>query len=710
MSDALAAYLYLIRPPPGAKHRPVDPAKITLGGDSAGGGLVLALLCLIRDSGLPPPAGAMLISPWCGQSWSRPLPRYPFATHPELTSPCFADLTHSMPSILENTDTDIVPAYGFLFKPSTLWPPPSPEFQVRAQDSTSVEGLKKAAQDYQERSKSGSGSSDRHRHLLGNHSAAERKREELAARVVNATGGQDPKEAEGDHNNGATPTKDGEGQSKAEPAPIVKVKIDGVEVELKEQIQVYATNEQLAYPFVSPAWQPSLGGLPPLYVMCGEKEVLRDEIVYMAHRAAHPDRFPIRQAMLDFNPERTARTKDLPPTQVHLQIYDDVCHDLPLFSFLAQAKYCYRAMASFGKFVTSDSVVKQTAESLANGNSLQADSQAATPTTGVEARDQAVPVEDTDVTGCDEGPSASAAPPPLKRTRSLFDSLKRKPATPEEPMPSLSTSSSPAPFDEQKHKTIKGLDKTIYTALEPFRRPPFVDNMVRERVGIDGVVRPLEPIEDMPIFKLSPEDMGLIKEAPAKRYLAGSEWRRRGGWGSAAQADSHSLLASQRNYGTRSSTRQPRRLKSVASVSCSKFSSRPCCTALTPVILSLPPPDHLRKSMREEALRLDAHYQSQAKASGSTSSNPPLPAGEDAPKGRRTASPEPAVAGQEGIWRLHGERPPPSSIAARKDTREARQLARLMDEQFSKLSALNVFSEVHRVATSAGDAQRSESL
>lgn len=57
LSDALASYLYLIRPPPGAKHRPVDPRRLTLAGDSAGGGLVLALLCLIRDSGLPAPAG-----------------------------------------------------------------------------------------------------------------------------------------------------------------------------------------------------------------------------------------------------------------------------------------------------------------------------------------------------------------------------------------------------------------------------------------------------------------------------------------------------------------------------------------------------------------------------------------------------------------------------------------------------------------------------
>jgi len=72
--------LYLIRPPPGSAHQPVNPKHIIISGDSAGGGLSLALLQVIRDSGLPVPAGGVLISPWC-------------------------DLTHSFPSILRNTDT-----------------------------------------------------------------------------------------------------------------------------------------------------------------------------------------------------------------------------------------------------------------------------------------------------------------------------------------------------------------------------------------------------------------------------------------------------------------------------------------------------------------------------------------------------------------------------------------------------------------------------
>jgi hypothetical protein len=90
---ALSLDLFLIRPPEGAAHRPVKPSNIVVGGDSAGGGLAMALLQVIRDADLPLPAGAVLVSPWC-------------------------DLHHSFPSIFLNTET--------VWHPSPLPVHPSP--------------------------------------------------------------------------------------------------------------------------------------------------------------------------------------------------------------------------------------------------------------------------------------------------------------------------------------------------------------------------------------------------------------------------------------------------------------------------------------------------------------------------------------------------------------------------------------------------------
>jgi monoterpene epsilon-lactone hydrolase len=57
LEDAQSAYFWLI-------EQGHDPRRIALAGDSAGGGLLLALLVTLRDSGQPRPAAAVCISPW----------------------------------------------------------------------------------------------------------------------------------------------------------------------------------------------------------------------------------------------------------------------------------------------------------------------------------------------------------------------------------------------------------------------------------------------------------------------------------------------------------------------------------------------------------------------------------------------------------------------------------------------------------------------
>jgi len=193
IQDCLAAYLYLLDPPADAPHPPIKPEQIVVAGDSAGGGLALALLQLIRDLGLPAPAGGVLLSPW-------------------------SDLTHSFPSILQNTATDYIPPYSFVHKPSTLWPLPT-EIGAYAR--------RKWLPFRQRRSRM-----------------------------------QQAEAAIPDHQQ-----------------PLYVPSKAGKMVALTSQIQFYATNAQLLHPLCSPALAGSLGGLPPLYILCGDDEVLRDEIL-----------------------------------------------------------------------------------------------------------------------------------------------------------------------------------------------------------------------------------------------------------------------------------------------------------------------------------------------------------------------------------------------------------------------------------------------
>ncbi|WFD32916.1 hypothetical protein MSPP1_003969 [Malassezia sp. CBS 17886] len=264
LQDCLAAYLYLIRPPPGAGHPPVDPSQIVVAGDSAGGGLALALLQLLRDLHLQQPAGGVLISPW-------------------------SDLTHSFPSILQNTKTDFLPPYSFIHKPSTLWPMPADAGQFK-----------------------------RRRFPF----RARRSARELPA----------PAHAKRMH----------------------AVNVDGRLEPISAQIQVYATNAQLFSPLCSPALSGSLGGLPPLHIIAGNNEVLRDEIIYVAHKAAHPALYPPNPLLVQEDPRlgaEYARYKNQ-PTNVHLQVFDGQCHVFTAFLLTTPAKYAFRAIASFIKYVT----------------------------------------------------------------------------------------------------------------------------------------------------------------------------------------------------------------------------------------------------------------------------------------------------------------------------------------------------------------------
>ncbi len=88
VEDGVAAYLWLI-------DQGCTPARIILGGDSAGGGLVLATLLSLRDQKQPMPSGAFLFSPWTDLT----------ASGESATSRAEADPMIKLPALLEIAET-----------------------------------------------------------------------------------------------------------------------------------------------------------------------------------------------------------------------------------------------------------------------------------------------------------------------------------------------------------------------------------------------------------------------------------------------------------------------------------------------------------------------------------------------------------------------------------------------------------------------------
>jgi hypothetical protein len=130
----------------------------------------------------------------------------------------------------------------------------------------------------------------------------------------------------------------------------LSIMLDGKLVEIKDQIQMYASNHLISHPLVSPILQPSLGGLPPLLILTGGGEMLADEQIYLAHKAANPTKYPPGDAFLDEHPGDHARDQvnKWKPTDVQLQVWDDMCHVGVTLSFTRPAKHMYRSVAQFG--------------------------------------------------------------------------------------------------------------------------------------------------------------------------------------------------------------------------------------------------------------------------------------------------------------------------------------------------------------------------
>lgn len=169
--------------------------------------------------------------------------------------------------------------------------------------------------------------------------------------------------------------------------------------------------------------------------------------------------------------------------------------------------------------------------------------------------------------------------------------------------------------------------------------------MIRERVSTQGVVRPLEAEGDLVALKLPPELIGVVSERAARRYLDGC---------------------------ARFEKKFKHQIKQIA-----KQRRKNLERARRDTVRSLP--------QLQAALLQDGGGEG-ANAGASASTDVNNSARKDKGKGRAIGDGLfSASAGSWGwAWALdEAERPPPSSIVARRDTEEARRLARIADTRGS---------------------------
>ncbi|CAG8600117.1 15607_t:CDS:2, partial [Acaulospora colombiana] len=251
LHDALAAYLYLTNPPENANFEVIDPKQIVIMGDSAGGGLAMALGLAIRDAGLPMVAG---LSPW-------------------------VDLTHSMPSLLNPlfANTDYLPSSFFTQKSSP------------------------ALDDFH------------------------RKSDALSRRIKKEN----------------------------------KPQFWDDSFNRSERVQLYVPNEALSVPYVSPMCAASLAGLPPMLIQTGDGERIRDEIIYFSFKASQPEKYNLPL----YNAENFRKSPFKTPTNVTLEIYQEMPHVFQAFEYSTPAKIAFKNSGEFIKKVI-DSATNQTAASI----------------------------------------------------------------------------------------------------------------------------------------------------------------------------------------------------------------------------------------------------------------------------------------------------------------------------------------------------------
>lgn len=165
---------------------------------------------------------------------------------------------------------DVIPPYGLSFyKPSTLWPPPPEDMtdvvreSLRSRIRQAVTATTASLSTYANRQHSGSASRSNSQSRPPSPAVSHDLRLQTGQTLhLGSTASLPIAQAGGRDQTVSCVTKDGEVLS------------------IHQQIHLYTPNFMLPHPLISPVVS-YLGGLPPLLVIAGDAEVLRDEIIYL---------------------------------------------------------------------------------------------------------------------------------------------------------------------------------------------------------------------------------------------------------------------------------------------------------------------------------------------------------------------------------------------------------------------------------------------
>lgn len=154
---------------------------------------------------------------------------------------------------------DVIPPYGLSFnKPSTLWPPPPDELATKVRET-----LRSRIQQAVSLSTTPTPTQSNGRPVTPQGSTHDLRLPQTGQTLHLGSTASLPTINSGVRDQSVSCTTS-----------------SGKTLTIKEQIHLYAPNYLLDHPLISPVLS-YLGGLPPLLVIAGDAEVLRDEIIYM---------------------------------------------------------------------------------------------------------------------------------------------------------------------------------------------------------------------------------------------------------------------------------------------------------------------------------------------------------------------------------------------------------------------------------------------